>query len=67
MRTRVHGMMRKWGWVLEARATSAPLRLTLGLAFENCSAMAKIRFFLRRNTFFFSEVATAHRFSKHKY
>jgi len=27
----------------------------------------KIRFFLRRNTFFFPEVATAHRFCKRKY
>jgi len=40
---------------------------TLVLAFGEPQRNGKIRFFLRRNTFLFSEVATALRFSKHKY
>jgi len=39
---------------------------TSGLAFEEPQRNGKIRFLLRRNTFFFSEVATALRFSRRK-
>ena len=39
---------------------------TSGLAFGQPQHHDKIRFFLRRNTFFFSEVATAPRFSERK-
>ena len=45
-------MMRKWSWGPAARATSAPLRLTLGLVFENCSAMAKSDFSCVETRFF---------------
>jgi len=37
------------------------------LAFEEPQPNGKTRFFLRRKMFFFSDVATAHRFCKRKY
>ena len=40
---------------------------TSGLAFGELQRNGKIRFFLRRNTFFFSDFAITHSFSKHKY